>query len=222
MTVSTVTAPQTPAIPQVPPPAKGKGPAINSDFDTFLKMLTAQLKSQDPLNPMDSSQFAVQLATFSGVEQQMKTNDLLQGLGGQLGVMGMSDLAGWVGKQARAAMPVWFDGNPVPLAPEADSLATSAQLVVRNATGAVVARETVPHGTDTYSWAGTGPSGAPLPQGRYDLTLESYSDDKLLGSKPVESYGRIIEARGGTNGATVLFAGGIEVAADKITALRAD
>ena len=39
-----------------------------SDFETFLKMLTVQLENQDPLNPMESTEFAVQLATFSGAE----------------------------------------------------------------------------------------------------------------------------------------------------------
>ena len=42
--------------------------AISSDFETFLKMLTAQMENQDPLNPLDSQDFATQLATFSGVE----------------------------------------------------------------------------------------------------------------------------------------------------------
>ena len=82
---------------------------IDSDFETFLRMLTVQLQNQDPLDPIDNSEYAVQLATFSGVEQQVKTNDLLETLGSQLGVMGMSELAGWVGKQARANMPASVD-----------------------------------------------------------------------------------------------------------------
>lgn len=41
-------------------------PAISSDFDTFLKLLTTQMTHQDPLNPVDLTQFATQLATFSG------------------------------------------------------------------------------------------------------------------------------------------------------------
>ena len=44
------------------------GTVINSDFTMFLKMLTTQIKNQDPLDPMDFTDFAVQLATFSGVE----------------------------------------------------------------------------------------------------------------------------------------------------------
>jgi hypothetical protein len=56
---------------------------LGSDFETFLKMLTTQMKNQDPLNPVESSEYAVQLATFSSVEQQVLTNDLLTRLIGQ-------------------------------------------------------------------------------------------------------------------------------------------
>ena len=49
----------------------------SSDFTTFLKLLTAQLRNQDPLKPLDSTEFVAQLATFSSVEQQVKTNDTL-------------------------------------------------------------------------------------------------------------------------------------------------
>ena len=51
--------------------------AVSADFDTFLKMMTTQMKNQDPTKPIDSADYAVQLATFSGVEQQTKTNQLL-------------------------------------------------------------------------------------------------------------------------------------------------
>jgi flagellar basal-body rod modification protein FlgD len=61
----------------VAPADNGSGAKISSDFETFLKMLTVQMQNQDPLNPVDSSDYATQLATFSGVEQQVQTNDLL-------------------------------------------------------------------------------------------------------------------------------------------------
>ena len=38
---------------------------ISADFETFLKMLTVQMQNQDPLNPVDSSDYATQLATFT-------------------------------------------------------------------------------------------------------------------------------------------------------------
>lgn len=59
--------------------------AIASDFETFLRMLTTQLENQDPLEPVASQDLAVQLATFSGVEQQTQTNSLLEDLGSQMG-----------------------------------------------------------------------------------------------------------------------------------------
>jgi len=116
-------------------PASSTDRLISSDFNTFLKMLTTQLKNQDPLNPMDNSEYAVQLATFSGVEQQVRTNTLLESLGAQLGVAGLATYAGWVGKDARADMPVWYSGTPVTLAATPDPKADSATLVVTNAAG---------------------------------------------------------------------------------------
>ena len=53
---------------------------LNQNFDQFLTLLTVQLKNQDPLSPMDSTQFTNQLVSFSGVEQQIKTNDNLSKL----------------------------------------------------------------------------------------------------------------------------------------------
>lgn len=46
--------------------------------DEFLQLLVAQLRYQDPLNPMEAQEFASQLAEFSGLEQQIKTNELLE------------------------------------------------------------------------------------------------------------------------------------------------
>jgi len=50
---------------------------VSSDFDTFLKMMTAQVQNQDPLNPIDSADYAVQLATFSSVYRRNKLNGLV-------------------------------------------------------------------------------------------------------------------------------------------------
>ena len=54
---------------------------LASSFDTFLKLLTSQLKNQDPLSPLDSNQFTQQLVQMTGVEQQIFSNDLLKQLG---------------------------------------------------------------------------------------------------------------------------------------------
>ena len=85
--------------------------STDTNYQTFLKMMTTQIKNQDPLNPMSSDQLAVQLATFSGVEQQTKTNDLLTQMMTQNSLGAMSQVVGWVGKEARLAAPAYFDGS---------------------------------------------------------------------------------------------------------------
>ena len=113
-----------------PPTTPAATSEISSDFETFLRMLTVQMQNQDPLNPVDSSDYAVQLATFSGVEQQVLTNDLLRGLAAQNGTAGLAQMASWVGMEARAVGPAYFDGAPITVAPEPASFATSAQLLM--------------------------------------------------------------------------------------------
>jgi flagellar basal-body rod modification protein FlgD len=215
MTTSAITPP-----PGTTPTNAAPKPRISSDFDTFLKMLTAQMQNQDPLNPIDSADYATQLATFSGVEQQMRTNDLLSSLGSQMAVLGMSQLAGWVGQEARANAPVWMDGDPVTMQLSPAVGADRAVLVVRNASGALVSREEVPTTPGLYDWLGGDAAGDPLPEGRYTLSLESFSGETRLGESPVESYARIIEARNGPTGATLVLEGGVEVPSAAITALR--
>ncbi|WP_454916046.1 flagellar hook assembly protein FlgD [Xanthobacter sediminis] len=59
------------------PPAAS---ATSVDYNTFLQLLVAQLKNQDPTNPMDSTAYLSQLASFSSVEQQISTNSKLGAL----------------------------------------------------------------------------------------------------------------------------------------------
>jgi flagellar basal-body rod modification protein FlgD len=191
-----------------------------SDYATFLKMLTTQMQNQDPLNPIESSDYAVQLATFSGVEQQVQTNALLSSLSAQFEVMGMAQLAGWVGQEARSAAPVWMDGAPVTLSPEPAALADQAVLVVRDMTGQLVSREDIPVSSDPYLWLGGDIGGSPLASGQYRLELESYREGQLLTTGAVQSYAQILEARGGAAGTVLVLKGGIEVPAKDVTALR--
>jgi len=204
---------------QTPQPAPAKA-AITSDYDTFLKMLTTQMQNQDPLDPIDSADYATQLATFSGVEQQTRTNQLLEGLSSQFGMMGMAQLAGWVGQEARAAVPVYLGDAPVTLSPSPAATADRAVLVVTDSRGNLVSREDVPVSDAPYLWLGADAKGDPLPRGTYGLTLESYAGDTLVSTNPVQSYARILEAQSGPTGTTLLLAGGVKVAATDITALR--
>lgn len=209
-------------IPAAPPtaaaaPAQG---VISTDFDTFLTMLTTQMKNQDPLNPMDSGDLAMQLATFSGVEQQVLTNDLLSSLGAQMGTTAMADLAGWVGMEARVLAPAQYEGQPVTVLPKPDTLADKAELVVFDKTGAEVQRITIAVSDDPYQWSGYGPTGVPLPDGQYSFAVDSYAEGSFLNRQPAEIYAPVSEIRI-ENGATmVVLEGGAEVSTSAVTALR--
>src|SRR6188508_3257446 len=53
---------------------------IAGNFDTFLRLLTTQLKNQNPLDPLDTNQFTQQLVSFAGVELQIRQNQQLETL----------------------------------------------------------------------------------------------------------------------------------------------
>ncbi len=71
---------------------------IAANFDTFLLLLTAQLKNQDPLEPMDSNQFTQQLVQFSQVEQQINANKNLESLIALTKARSSSDAVSYLGK----------------------------------------------------------------------------------------------------------------------------
>ncbi len=196
-------------------------PKISSDFDTFLRMLTAQMKNQDPLNPVESTDFATQLATFSGVEQAVLTNDLLRSLSSQMGVAGLADLAGWVGKDVRVAVPVSFDGTPVQLYPRPVSGANGGEIIVRNASGVEVQRFASPATTDPVQWNGLGAGGFPLPAGVYDFTFVNLLDGQPIEETAVEVYSKVTEIRSDQGQAGLILEGGIAVPVSNVTALRA-
>lgn len=206
------------------PPANATSTAAqNNDknYETFLRMMTTQIKNQDPLNPMSADQLAVQLATFSGVEQQTKTNDLLTQMISQNAIGAMSQMVSWVGKDARLAAPAYFDGaTPVTISPSPSSDADKAVLVVKDQGGHEVARTQLPLGSADYKWQGLDASGNPLPKGLYSLSLESYTGDKLVESTDVEYYGRITEIRSTPNGISAMLPGGVEALMSIITAVR--
>jgi flagellar basal-body rod modification protein FlgD len=220
MTV-TATSFATPA-PKTTGQTTGQGSAskITSDFDTFLRMLTVQMQNQDPLNPIDSADYAVQLATFSGVEQQVRTNQLLADLQGSFQQTGLAEMAGWIGQEARSTAPVPYDGTPITFSTNPSTGADRAVLVVRDARGTLVSREDMPPRAGQYQWLGADAQGNPLPPGNYSFAVESLQGETVLNTRPVEHYARVLEVRTSPQGPTLVLDGGVEVAASAVTALR--
>jgi flagellar basal-body rod modification protein FlgD len=194
---------------------------LGSDFETFLRMLTTQIQNQDPLSPMQSTEFASQLATFASVEQQVRANEQLAGLSAQLGVSTLAQLAGWIGMEARVNAPVQFSGAPVTLVPAPPPLADRVQLIVRDAQGKEVQRLDLPLPAGPIDWAGTDGFGDPLPAGLYRFETESFMGNERLALQPVDHYAAVREARGnGSGGIELVFDGGVVVAAASASALR--
>lgn len=195
-------------------------PVISSDFETFLKMLSTQLQNQDPMNPVDSADYAVQLATFSSVEQQVMTNDLLENLISSIRQSGMTDLAGWVGMDALSDAPAEFDGTPVTLRTDPLAVADRAVLVVRDDRGSVVLREDLPLTPENYEWDGRTITGATAPLGTYSFELESSAEGKILSTGPVPSYSQVVEARRDDTGTVLVLEGGGTIRSDDVLGLR--
>lgn len=191
---------------------------ISSDFETFLRMLTTQLENQDPLNPIESQEYAVQIATFSGVEQQVKTNDLLESLVANLGGGGLSQYGTWVGMEGQAAVAANYDGTtPVTIFPEIDDDASSAKLLVLNVNGSVVETGTLTPGTDVLQWTGS----SDLDPGLYDFIVESYAaDGSKISEAQAKIYAPISEVRTENGEVSIVFDGGSIVSASEVSALR--
>jgi flagellar basal-body rod modification protein FlgD len=189
---------------------------LNSDFETFLNMLTVQMQNQDPLNPMDSSEYAMQLATFSGLEQQVQTNELLSSLIYLTSQSGVADLAGWIGLEGRSTGPSYFDGETgIEVMVSPVSYADSAQLVVYDEDGTEVDRVDIDPSDTRLSWSGDDQAA-----GLYQFQVESFVNGNLTEVSGAETWGRISEARNESGAVVLVLDGGGEVYADQVTGVR--
>lgn len=199
----------------------GSATAISSDFETFLKMLTTQMENQDPLNPIESSDFAVQLATFSGVEQQVQTNDLLGAIQSQLGASGMSEYANWVGMEVQAPAAVAFDSTPITLYPEPASGAERMVIVVRDATtGADVDSFETPVSDEPVQWAGVDENGNPFPAGTYTFHLQSIENNVAFSEEQMALFSEVQELRVVGGETRLILSDGTDIAASDVEAVR--
>jgi flagellar basal-body rod modification protein FlgD len=199
-----------------PPPAPSR--ALPSDATTFLKMLTVQLRNQDPLNPASPTDLSVQLATFSSVEQQLQTNRLLEAM---MGRAGLAEMGNWIGMEARIDGEGAFVGEPLALSVPASDQADRAFVVVRDAMGTVVDRREVPPQGGPLTWSGVGADGMTLPHGTYSLTVEGRRGDEVVNTALVSSFAPITEVRMDGTNAVLVLQGGMERTSDQITGLRA-
>lgn len=211
----------------VTPTAGNQGPnepdaaeKISSDFETFLNMLTVQLRNQDPLDPMDSAQFSMQLATFSGVEQQVRTNDLLTSLLDQSGNLGLSQISDWIGQEALAPTSIQFSGEPLDLYSAPVDGADSAYLVAKNELGQEVGRTAIDPDDNSIRWMGIGADGQQMLSGVYSFFVESYGGTDLLSTTQASGYSLVSGVSSNQGVLSVTLENGAVFPANSIEALR--
>lgn len=88
---------------------KVTGAASGQGQDAFLKMFMAQMTNQNPLNPMDNTEFTAQLAQFSSLEQLTKIAAAMEGIGRMEAAFKEGQMVDYIGKE------VTISGNQIPV-----------------------------------------------------------------------------------------------------------
>lgn len=163
---------------------------LSQDFDQFLILLTTQLQNQDPLSPMDTTEFTNQLVAFSGVEQQINTNEKLDSLV-QLQLNNtFSSALGYVGLDVSyLGSEVTFDGEtPTPINYALDSEAFEAKINIFDDQGNLIYDTDISGntGAQEFVWDGTTNGGTIAAPGTYSVQIGALDiDGNAIGSTTV-------------------------------------
>lgn len=192
-----------------------------SDFESFLTLLTAQLRNQDPLSPLDSTQFVQQLASFSAVEQQIETNRRLDDISAGLAASGLQSATQWIGKEVEAPVDaVHFSGEPLEFIPDSSPLGAPGEVIIRDAANAIVSRAQIPSDTAIFSWDGTDNSGFVVPQGDYRVSVSYVKDGEVVDTRAPLANSRVVEARMIDGGLRLILDNGGVIDPSALTAVR--
>lgn len=195
--------------------------ALTTDFETFLTLLTAQMRYQDPLDPTDSTEFVSQLATFSALEQQIETNALLTDIGTMLsGETDLVNLSAWIGQEIEIAGKAPYTGEPITFETTPNVEASDAVLIVRDALGAEVQRVPVAPTESQVTWSGATAGGGDASPGQYSATVEYSNGFGPVSVVTPTSFHAVTEVRATGATPTLVTAGGTTVTTDEVTAVR--
>jgi flagellar basal-body rod modification protein FlgD len=149
---------------------------LAGNFDTFLQLLTTQLQNQDPLNPLDTSQFTQQLVEFASVEQQINSNTNLQTLIGLQQTSEATSAMQFLGSNVtvNGSTAALSATSPATWNFTAPSPATGT-VTITNSTGqtAFTGPVSLTAGSQSYSWNGTGSNGVTWPAGNYTIAISA-------------------------------------------------
>lgn len=204
------------------PAAPDTRAGIADNFDTFLNILTTQLKNQNPLDPMDTNAFTQQLVQFTGVEQQLKTNTFLEALMNASQNSTNTDAVSYIGKEVTASgvNSTLKDGG-ASWAYNAEANVSDAKVTIKDANGNVVYSETgsLNQGPGNFLWDGVGSDGNLRPDGVYSITI----DGKNLAGKNVTistSTVGVVSAVDFSGAEPILTVGGSKIRLSDVSAVK--
>lgn len=186
---------------------------LSETFDTFLTLLTKQLQYQDPLAPMDSTEFTSQLVQYSGVEQQLSTNTKLDRLIAMQTANQTSSGLMYLGTTVEAASDaIELTSGGAWVTYSTDETLTNVSLTILDSTGKPVrtakAEGTV--GDHRVGWDGADNNGNALPLGTYTVQmtgLDANGNPVVIGTGTI---GRVDGVKV-VGGETVLTIGGVSL-----------
>ena len=170
MTTITPTAASNPTAADAAAP---KPTGINADFTMFLKLLTTQMQNQDPLDPMDTSQYTQQLVQYSQVEQSMQQTGVLKNILNRVAGQDMAQASAFIGREARFDSNVSGLGASNPATWTIDPARDAGALTVKvtDAAGKVVHEGPIAADSTRFSWDGKLADGSRAPEGAYKLAV---------------------------------------------------
>jgi flagellar basal-body rod modification protein FlgD len=197
---------------------------LASNYETFLSLLTTQLKNQDPLSPLDNNEFTQQLTAMTGVQQQLLTNQLLtQLLGESQASLGASAI-NMIGKTVTMINDqAMLNEDGATWTYKLDAAAAQTKLEVLNNSGQVVwtgFAASNAKGENTFAWDGKTLAGGSLPIGQpYSLRITAVdAGGAAIAATPlVTGVATRLET---LNGQTVLTVNGVKAPLTDLTAVE--
>lgn len=146
----------------------------------FLKIFLAQMRNQDPLNPMEGTEFTAQLAQFSSLEQLFNVNDNLESLKGVEGDANRYDALNFIGKEIVAKGDQLSLGE-AGVGKGSFQIQAQAACTVNVTDGAGNLVRTIPlglldAGQHAFEWDGMSSSGLRLPAGIYSFAVNAVDE----------------------------------------------
>lgn len=181
--------------------------SLTSNFNTFLTMLTTQLKHQDPLSPMDSTQFTSQLVQYAGVEQQINTNSNLEKLLTFQQNTQTAQAVNYLGESVEVA------GNQLPVQNHSGTFsytlpqaANSCTVQIKDSTGTVVYTTNGDLTADRHdlAWNGVDSSGKTLDDGIYTVSVVAKDKDGKAITPTITTFGQVTKVTNDATNGTVL------------------